>query len=140
MQIRITWLVAGLLGAAAVVALLVGSDPAGESGARGSPERGSELEEAAITTGAGPVLSTVEGATDDTAPDERAPNTGPPPVTARATPSGEVAAEIGGGTATDSQPVEVGEYIDPEGFPVEQDTPVIRIGDYLDPDSDFSGD
>ena len=140
MHIRITWLVAGLLGAGAAVALLAGSDPPGESGAPGSPEHGPELEDTAITTGAGPVLSTMEGATDDTAPDKRAPDTGPPPVTARATPSGEVAAEIVGGTATGSQTVEVGEYIDPEGFPVEQDTTVIQIGGYLDPDSDFSGD
>lgn len=140
MQIRITWLVAGLLAAGAVVALLAGSDPPGESGARGSPEHRPGPEEAEITTGAGPVLSTVERTTDDTAADERAADAGPPTVTARVTPSGKVAAEVSGGTATGSQTVEVGEYIDPEGFPVEEDNTVIRVGDYLDPDSDFSGD
>ena len=35
---------------------------------------------------------------------------------------------------------EVGEYIDPEAFPSEQDTTPMQVGDYLDPDSDFTGD
>ena len=140
MQIRMAWLVAGLLGAGALVALLAGSDPGEESGPQGSPAFGPGLEEAAITTGEGPVLSLMEETTGGTAPDEPAADAGPPPVTARAAPSGEEAAETGDGTARGGQTLEVGDYVDPEGIPIEQDTTVIRVGDYLDPESDFIGD
>ena len=140
MHIRIGWLVAGVLGAGIVIALLAGSDPAGEPGAQGSSDRGPEPGEGAITQSAGPGLSTAEGITDVAAPDGRAANAGPPPVIARTAPSEEAAAGISGSNAVGSHTVEVGEYIDPEAFPSEQDTTPMQVGDYLDPDSDFTGD
>ncbi len=140
MQRRVGWLVAGLCGTGLVVALLAGRDPTGDSGERGSPDRGPEHGEASIKTAAAPVAPAIEEMIGTTAHDEGTVDAGMPPVAARTGSTGAVAVGISGGTARGSQTVEVGEYIDPEDYRVEEDRTVIRVGDYLDPDSDFTGD
>ena len=54
--------------------------------------------------------------------------------------SPEASAAVTGSSAPGAETIEVGAFLDPEGYLIEDDKAPVLVGDYLDPDSTSSGD
>ena len=144
---KLLWVLAGLAGACAALVLRTPGDGPAQPGRAAAEIAGYPR------TGDGSApFPGLDRATDpaSTGLPRAEQGTSPPPfetapLAATETPaelllSPEASAAVTGSSAPGAEPVDVGAFLDPEGYPIEEDKAPVLVGDYLDPDSASNGD